>query len=299
MSDIALQAGSLLLHLNTKGGAITGFWLQQEGKTKPFALLRPRVDGTPSCFPLVPFGNRVRDNHFTFDGRDYTLKPNTSSDRHYLHGDGWQSDWSVIEESGNKLAMQFEHRSGAMGYNYQAQQIFSLSDEKLEITLAIKNLGARALPFGLGWHPYFLASKCTTLWAPAQKIWTEVDDFLPGDAVTPPVDMDFSRPKTLPRHWINNGLQDWLGKAMIHWPEQGVTLHLEADSLFRHAFIFAPREGAPPHSGEKVECDDGYFCFEPMSHLANGHQLEGLGGLVVLAPEESLAGSIRFRPQVL
>jgi len=152
MSDIALQAGDLLLRLNTRGGAITGFWLQQEGKGKPFALLRPRVGGTPACFPLVPFGNRVRDNRFTFDGRDYTLKPNTSSDRHYLHGDGWQADWSVIEKSGNKLAMQFEHRSGTMGYNYQARQIFSLSDEKLEITLEIKNMGAHTLPFGLGWH---------------------------------------------------------------------------------------------------------------------------------------------------
>jgi len=279
MSDIALQAGGLLLHLNTKGGAITGFWLQQEGKTKPFALLRPRVGGTPSCFPLVPFGNRVRDNHFAFDGFDYTLKPNTSSDCHYLHGDGWQADWSVIEKSGNKLAMQFEHRSGAMGYNYQAQQIFS--------------------PFGLGWHPYFLASERTTLWAPAQKFWTEADDFLPGNVVIPPMEMDFSQPVTLPCHWMNNALQDWLGKAIIHWPEQGLALHLEADSLFRHAFIFAPRKGAPPHAGEKIEIDDGYFCFEPMSHLANAHQLEGFGGLVVLAPEESLAGSIRFRPQVL
>jgi len=297
MSDLVLQAGSLSLHLDTKGGAITGFWQQQANQAKPFALLRPRTDGTPSCFPLVPFGNRVRDNRFTFDGRDYVLQPNTAWDRHYLHGEGWQADWSVLDRNSTRLSMQFEHRGGAMGYNYQAQQIFALSDEQLEISLVVKNLGTQALPFGLGWHPYFLATKRTTLWAPAQKFWTEIEDFLPGELISPPLEVDFSQPKTLPDRWVNNGLQDWIGKAIIRWPEQGIALHLDADPLFRHAFIFVPGEGAPPHGGGDIEFGEGYFCFEPMSHLANGHQLNGLGGLVVLAPGASLAGSIRLRPQ--
>jgi aldose 1-epimerase len=34
-----------------------------------------------------------------------------------------------------------------------------------------------------------------------------------------------------------------------------------------------------------------------MSHLANGHNLPGLGDLTVLRPGESLAGSIRLQPQ--
>jgi aldose 1-epimerase len=43
-----------------------------------------------------------------------------------------------------------------------------------------------------------------------------------------------------------------------------------------------------------------FFCFEPMSHLPDGHHMQDLGGLTVLAPGESLSGrvSIRLSPLV-
>jgi len=299
MADIILHSDNLLLHLDKKGGAITGFWQQRQGESEPVALLRPLTDGTPSCFPLVPFGNRVKDNHFTFNGQNHTLEPNTDWDRHYLHGEGWQAGWSVVEERSNHLVMEFEHRGGEVAYNYQARQTFTLSDDMLEVRLAVKNIGQKALPFGLGWHPYFVASWQTTLWAPAQKFWTEAENFLPDRLADFPPDVNFSQPKTLPERWVNNGLQDWIGKAIIHWPEQNLALHLEADPLFRHAFVFVPGEGAPPHGGKDIEFGEGYFCFEPMSHLANGHNLDNLGNLTVLSPQEEVAASMRLRPQTI
>jgi len=299
MSDITLQSGSLTLHLATQGGAITGFWQQRDGGAEPIALLRPLTDGTPSCFPLVPFGNRVRDNRFRFDGRDYQLSPNTDWDRHYLHGEGWQANWSIIEQNSNRATLQFEHHGGESGYNYQARQFFALSDKGLEITLIARNVGTSALPFGLGWHPYFLTPPQTTLWAPVQKFWTEIEEYLPGEAVALPDDVNFNQPAPLPDHWVNNGLQGWLGKAIIRWPQWRTQLHLDADPLFRHAFIFVPGEGAPEVAGAPTDFGSGYFCFEPMSHLANGHNLPDLGNLTVLSPGEEVSGSIRLRPQII
>ncbi|MCZ0962563.1 hypothetical protein, partial [Paracoccus benzoatiresistens] len=38
------------------------------------ALMRPATDEAlpidSACYPLVPFGNRVRDNHFSFKGSE-------------------------------------------------------------------------------------------------------------------------------------------------------------------------------------------------------------------------------------
>jgi len=149
MADIILRSGNLLLQLDKKGGAITGFWQQRQGESEPVALLRPLTDGTPSCFPLVPFGNRVKDNHFIFNGQNHTLEPNTDWDRHYLHGEGWQADWSVVEERSNHLVMEFEHRGGEAAYNYQARQTFTLSDDMLEVRLAVKNIGHQHKNSGL------------------------------------------------------------------------------------------------------------------------------------------------------
>ena len=37
---------------------------------------------------------------------------------------------------------------------------------------------------------------------------------------------------------------------------------------------------------------EDFFCFEPMSHSANGHNLADLGGLTVLAPGQGMEVSM-------
>ena len=42
-----------------------------------------------------------------------------------------------------------------------------------------------------------------------------------------------------------------------------------------------------------------FFALEPMSHLPDGHNQPDLGGLVRLAPGETLSGGIRLAPETL
>lgn len=87
MTIYTLSHGSLKLDVSDQGGVIEGFWRD----TTP--LLRPGkksgVATDASCFPLVPFANRVSGNRFVWQGREYQLQPNVEWDAHYLHGDGW------------------------------------------------------------------------------------------------------------------------------------------------------------------------------------------------------------------
>lgn len=88
MTIYTLSHGSLKLDVSDQGGVIEGFWRD----TTP--LLRPGkksgVATDASCFPLVPFANRVSGNRFVWQGREYQLQPNVEWDAHYLHGDGWR-----------------------------------------------------------------------------------------------------------------------------------------------------------------------------------------------------------------
>lgn len=291
-----LTFGGLRLRVSTKGGTILGLWWNNGAAEVP--LLRPAVSDdadalASGCYPLVPFGNRVAGNRFSFGGVEYVLAPNTDWDRHYLHGEGWQEDWTIKEQTASTITLAFAHRGGNTPYEYRAEQAFSLSQDQLAITLSVENRGNGAMPFGLGWHPYFPMTPRTTLLAPARTFWTEVEGWLPGERAPIPVDLDFSSPSPLPHRWVNNGFEDWSGEALVSWPERQTSLALEADGLFRHAFIFVSDTFFDPG----FERD--YFCFEPMSHLANGHNLPGLGGLQVLEPGENLSGSIRFRPKTM
>jgi aldose 1-epimerase len=295
MTALDLTSGPLSLSVSTDGGLVLGFWRQQDGVRVP--LLRDAPDNadalSSSCYPLVPFGNRVKDNRFEFEGQEYRFTANTAWDRHYLHGEGWQSAWVMDEQTSDRIVMRVRHRGGGTPYAYRATQVFALSDDALQITLSVENEGEKALPFGLGWHPYFPMTPQTTLFAPAKKFWTEVEDWLPGEATDIPADLDFGKPSPLPHRWVNNGFEDWSGEAVVSWPERGTRLRLTADPLFRHAFVFVSDTAFDP------QFKRDYFCFEPMSHLANGHNLPGLGGLQILNPGEVLSGSITLQPEDL
>jgi aldose 1-epimerase len=280
MSILDLTCGSLSLRASTSGGLVLGFW--KDTAEGPVPLLRPAPDDdadalASSCYPLVPFGNRVKDNRFSFDGNEYRFQQNTAWDPHYLHGEGWLLHWSVTQALAHTVTLAFSHRGDGTPYAYHATQTFSLSEHELEMTLSVENHGECALPFGLGWHPYFPMTPQTTLLAPAKTFWTEVEGWLPGEATPIPADLDFSRPAPLPHRWVNNGFEDWCGKAVITWPERAMELNLDADPVFRHAFLFV----------------------SDMTHLANGHNLPGLGGLHSLKPGQQLSGRIRLRPQDL
>ncbi|MBY2989808.1 aldose 1-epimerase [Rhizobium leguminosarum] len=293
MSIVSLEAGPLSLRVSTRGGLVLGFW-RDVGSART-ALLRPclsdDVDALgSSCYPLVPFGNRVKDNKFSFEGSDYHFRLNTDWDKHYLHGEGWQADWSIGRRTPTSVVLVFAHEGQGTPYEYQARQRFALDEQGLTMTLAVENRGQRSLPFGLGWHPYFPMTPKTTLLAPARKFWTEVEGWLPGHQTEIPKELDFSSPASLPQHWVNNGFEDWSGEALITWPERNTSLHLTADAIFKHAFVFVS------DTTFDTSFKRDYFCFEPMSHLANGHNMPDLGGLKVLKSGEAISGSIHMRP---
>jgi aldose 1-epimerase len=294
MTVLQISGDGLTARISTKGGSVLGLSWEKDGEDVP--LLRAALDDdadapTSGGYPLVPFGNRVKGNRFIFNGRDYSFAPNTSWDPHYLHGEGWLADWLVVARSERQLELSFSFEGRGTPYIYEAHQRFAIAEGGLALHLSVRNRGDEPLPFGLGWHPYFPMTPETMLKAPAKRFWTEVEGWLPGEATDIPADLDFSTPRKLPHRWINNGFEGWSGKAEVTWPERRTRLHLTADPLFKHAFVFVSDSAFDPSFRRD------YFCFEPMSHLADGHNLGDLGDLRILNRNEVLAGNIVLMPE--
>jgi aldose 1-epimerase len=173
-------------------------------------------------------------------------------------------------------------------YRYDGFQSFRLIGRCLEIGLHVINRGEVPLPFGLGWHPYFPLTAGTTLMAPATGFWSEGGDHLPDRQYPVPPDLDFGTSLPIPRRWVNNVFDGWIGVAEIRWPEWGCRLTITADPPLSHYMVFAPGR----HRGS--EPGDDYFCFEPMSHRPGGHHSADLSGLVPLVPGRALKARIRL-----
>lgn len=277
--DITLRAGDLSLRLGCHGGVILDFRLGDR------PLMRPAtpgaVPGDSACYPLVPLGNRIRDNRFAVGGTEYRVTPNAPPEPLNLHGAGWQAHWTaeMVAESAARLS--HGHDGPHLPHRYLATQDFVLTATGLRMVLSVTNTGDSVLPFGLGWHPFFPGGARLT--APARDVWTEGGDHLPGECGNVPADLDFTAPRPLPPRWLNNAFGGWSGHARIDWPATGLSLELAADALFGCYQLYQPAAG-------------GVFALEPMSHLPGALALPGLGGLRLLAPGERLAGGLTLSP---
>jgi aldose 1-epimerase len=293
---IAMKSGDLAVRVSRVGGAIVDATFAGTPFLRPYAG-DPDADfriGAAASFPLVPFGNRVAGNSFSFREREYALAPNTDWDPLHLHGDGWLADWTLAARDPDRIELVLVHAPGdGTPYAYEARQVVGLADGALSLTLSVRNTGPDPMPFGIGHHPFLPLTLRTVFQARARTYWTERAGFLPDTERSRPDELDFDQPRPLPRHWVNNGFEGWDGRATVTWPERGLALAIEADAVFDRYFIFVSDMAfEPAYAGD-------YFCFEPMSHSADGHHHADLGGLRVLSPGEVLAGSVRFHPYPL
>lgn len=268
------------------GGALARLDALMDGGAVP--VLRPFDDAGSvprpnqlACFPLVPWSNRLAGG-FTCDDRRYFIAPNRVGDPYPMHGEGWLLPWQVRQQSATHLSLRLDRSAGAP-FAYQATLDYALHGPMLEVTLAVTNRGPCALPYGLGLHPWLPRGAGVTLAARSGGVWLSGEDKLPTAAVPVPPTWRFDHASALPATLVDNVFTGWDGVADIAWPGSGMRFRIEADALYY--ILYAP-EGAD------------FFCFEPVDHAINAHNLPGgpaLHGLTMLAPGQQLRRRFSFR----
>ena len=286
-----LTAGDSRLVLVPGTGGSIGTW-QHRGED----ILRPAgpealAAGNPralGCFPMIPFSGRIGRGRFAFGGEEFRLDRNFGDHPHSIHGNAWQRPWTVAASGADHARLGFVHDAAGMGarswpYSYRAELDYRLEPERLTVAMTVENRDPRAMPAGMGLHPYFPRSPDTTLGFRAGGVWLDDLDHLPASRAPVPAEWRFHPERTVGEPGLDNCFQDWDRVARLTWPGLGRVLIIEVDPPFGHLVVFTP-EGR------------GFFCVEPVSHVPNAVNLADQPGhgLVVLAPGETLAASARF-----
>jgi aldose 1-epimerase len=246
----------------------------------PVPIFKPAEPGfAHGCQLLVPWSNRISGGGFEFEGRSHAVEPNVPGEPFPLHGDGFQKPWRIVGTTETTAQLALDH--GAIGpYRYAAQVTYALDDGMLAATLIVENRAKFALPYGLGFHPWFPRAAGTRLRAAAERVWLEDERHLPTDVrfVEDRPEWNFAEHKGLPRGWINNGFDGWARHAEIIQPENGVALSLDASPELGVYILYSPSP------------DAGFFCFEPVSHPVDAHHGQGL---TRLAPGQTMQAEMR------
>ena len=287
MPTLQLENGTLRAEvLPEAGGGLLRFDLLHDCDVAPIfrpgtaeaALHDPRA---LACFPLVPWSNRIGGGRFPFRGRTIEV-PHTRGDEPYpLHGHGWLMPWHPVSQTATsvELAAMVDH---GRPFRYLALQRYALAGNTLNIALTVRNEGS-PLPFGLGVHPFFPRTPDVQLRAGATAMWQSAPDNLPTVLNAPSADADFRKLRKLEASAaINHSFEGWDGRAEIVWPSRRVSVSITADTS--RYVLYTP-----------VAYD--FFCFEPVDHAINAHNLPGLPqdhGLTILGTGPSLQRSYQF-----
>ncbi len=281
MTLLSLRAGSLAVDLApSSGGSIVRFTAGESINVLRPASAEAIASGRgndASCYPLVPFSNRIANGRLAVDGVEIVLEPNWPGVRHPMHGDGWARPWDVERHDAHSAELAYAH-DGREGwpFRYRARQSFRLEDDRLVVGMSIENLEDRAVPAGLGLHPFLTRDVDTQLACRTQGVWRTDAEVLPTERIAVPPGWDFAISRPVDSIVLDNCFDGWDGHAMVTWPRRDLRLDLTATEPFRHLVIYIPKASR-------------YFCVEPVSHAS------GAVGRSLLAAGATLAGDIVFR----
>ncbi len=277
------------------GGAIAGFWHDDVAlmRETPGQALRDGLVRQTCCYPLIPYSNRIAQGRFTFEGVEHRLALNFGDHPHSIHGNAWQRPWQVVEADDARCRLALTHRpdgDAAKGwpFAYRAEQLFELSPDGLTLTLLLENADKRAMPAGLGLHPFFPKRPGVQLQFAAERVYPNGEDSLPMDGIPVPDHWNYRAMRELGEPRLDNCFAGWDGRARIAYRQENVALSIEAGPLFGHLVVYVP-------TGRD------FFAVEPVSHMndAVSRPDPSRHGLKVLRSGERLTAQVRFGVEAL
>ncbi len=294
---LELVAGEAKLLVCPAAGGSIGGWTRRGVpilRQTPEEALHGTNSRVLSCFPLVPFSNRIAYGRFSFHGEDFQLDPNFLPEPHAIHGNAWQREWDVLSQNSASAELVLHHDPASdptakpggchWPYRYTCRLRYALQPDGLAVTITFTNTDARTQPVGLGLHPYQPRTAGTALAFGAGSVWHTGTDGLPDARLPADGHWSFDPGHVITPPPLDNCYAAWTGRAVVTRPEHGIRLTVAGDDLFRHLVVYTPA-GKP------------YFAVEPASNMTDAvNRMDSVPdhGLRLLHPGDTLERQVRF-----
>ncbi|MDG1732191.1 MAG: aldose 1-epimerase [Thalassotalea sp.] len=243
-----------------------------------------------SCFPLVPFSNRIRDGKFTWQGSEIKLPLNQFPERHSNHGHGWQVSWDIDEQTPSSVTLSYLHKASEWPFTYKTKYHFELQNGELLQTLTLINLSPEDMPAGLGLHPYFSRTAQASVIAKVNQMWQVDHESMPVKVVEAPVCIQSKLGLVIDSHQLDNTFINFPAKAEVFWPEWRMSADITASSNCDFMVVYSPK-------------GEDFFCLEPVTHLPDAVNLHHQGvektGFASLKPGKEMSIWMRIAPKPL
>ncbi|HEY8597198.1 MAG TPA: aldose 1-epimerase family protein [Thermomicrobiales bacterium] len=244
---------------------------------------------------LIPWPNRIAGGSYEFGGARQQLAIGEVRTQNASHGLVRSANFSIIarDQSGVTLGLILHPQSGypfalAIELNYR------LDDAGLHVTTSVRNVGTTALPFGVGFHPYFAVGTPliddATFTLPAATALTTDERMIPtGRESVDGTPLDFRAPRPIGATILDTCYTDLdrdaegVARIALAGPGGTPTLTLSLDRAFGFVQVYSGNNLPDPSTRRRG------LAIEPMTCPANA--FNSGEGLIVLQPGERFAAT--------
>lgn len=121
-----------------------------------------KIEHTSSI--LAPFPGRIEHGTYVHNDKKYRLDTNENKRENSIHGlvahEYFECTDSKNTEDQATIVFSYQPKNTIEGYPflYKVDVTYIVTNSSLRVDIRMKNLDETVIPFGLGWHPYFLCS---------------------------------------------------------------------------------------------------------------------------------------------
>ncbi len=288
-----IAAGDVAATVTEVGAGLRAFTAAGLPYVETFPADRRPPRGAGSV--LVPWPNRTAGGRWTWGGAVQQLDLSEPATGNAIHGLLRHTFYDVVERSADAVTLgaRVAPRTG-WPVPLATQVRYAVAADGLTVTHTVRNIGADAVPFGVGAHPYIRAGNAATddcALRLGSSTALPLDGGLPTGPARPAADDDdFSAGHPLAGRELDHAYGgcapvagDTLVRHRLVGPDGGVELWADPD--FRWVQVFTPDDH--PGRGRAV-------AVEPMTCPPDA--LNSGTDLITLQPGESWTGSWGLRP---
>jgi aldose 1-epimerase len=160
------HTGAFAQILPTYGGILSKLILTAEGEKHTIIDCGETFEAItqdpsyPSTI-LFPWPNRIRNGKYSFEENAYTLPINETGNNNALHGLVYNVPYQIqqCEVIGSNstciLVHRYEGTEAGFPFPFSIAIEYNLGLKGLTLKIDVLNTGKTAMPYALGWHPYF------------------------------------------------------------------------------------------------------------------------------------------------
>jgi aldose 1-epimerase len=244
---------------------------------------------------LAPWPNRLAGGSYEFAGARHQLAIGETKTGNASHGLVRWSNWQLVAQGAASVTLGLTlHPQSGYPFALALALTYRLADDGLTVGTMARNVGTSALPFGIGFHPYFTVGTAlvddATFTLPAATSLPTDERMIPtGRESIGGGRLDFrtARPigDTVIDTCFTDLARDGQGRARIVLaaPGGGPTLALTLDGAFGFVQVYSGDNLPDPATRRRG------LAIEPMTCPANA--FNSGDGLIVLAPGDEFAAA--------